>query len=75
MPLSSEQAKFLARVGAAIKAERERVKLTQQRLAELADLDVRTVQKIEAGELNVLITTIQRLKSALDCSWERLLSR
>jgi DNA-binding XRE family transcriptional regulator len=38
--------------------------LTQGRLAELADLNIRTVQKIEAGELNVLITTAIRLQRA-----------
>jgi len=48
--------------------------LTQEKLAELADLNIRTIQKIEAGELNVLITTAIRLQRALKCSWERLLS-
>jgi len=38
-------------------------------------MDTRTVQKIEAGELDALITTLQRLKAAFDCSWERLFSR
>lgn len=31
------------------------------------------VQKIEAGDLNVLITTAIRLQRALKCPWERLL--
>jgi DNA-binding XRE family transcriptional regulator len=47
--------------------------LTQEKLAELADLNIRTVQKIEAGELNVLITTAIRLQRALGCAWESLL--
>jgi DNA-binding XRE family transcriptional regulator len=47
--------------------------LTQEKLAELADLNIRTVQKIEAGELNVLITTAIRLQRALGCVWESLL--
>jgi transcriptional regulator with XRE-family HTH domain len=47
--------------------------MTQEKLAELADLNIRTVQKIEAGDINILITTLFRLQRALDCEWERLL--
>jgi DNA-binding XRE family transcriptional regulator len=47
--------------------------LTQEKLAELGDLNWRTVQKIEAGQLNVLITTVARLKKALGCRWEELM--
>lgn len=50
-------------------------KITQERLAELVDLNIRTVQKIEAGETNILITTVLRLKKALGCSWESLLGK
>ena len=49
--------------------------LTQEKLAELADLNIRTVQKIEAGDINILITTLLRLQQALKCEWESLLSR
>ena len=41
--------------------------LTQERLAELADLNPRTVQKIEAGPITILVTTLQRLRAALGC--------
>lgn len=47
--------------------------MTQEKLAELADLNIRTVQKIEAGETNILITTAMRLKLSLDCSWDALM--
>ena len=63
----------LDRFGANIRRERNARNLTQEKLAELADLNIRTVQKIEAGELNVLITTAIRLQRALKCSWDRLL--
>jgi len=63
----------LDRFGANIRRERNARNLTQEKLAELADLNIRTIQKIEAGELNVLITTAIRLQRALKCSWERLL--
>jgi transcriptional regulator with XRE-family HTH domain len=54
---------------------RERVKgrLTQERLAERADLNIRTLQKIEAGELNILVTTLVRIQRALHCSWDKIL--
>lgn len=47
--------------------------MTQERLAELVDLNIRTVQKIEAGELNILLTTILRFHKALGCSWDDLM--
>ena len=36
-------------------------------------LNPRTIQKIEAGRLNVLLTTVWRLRDALKCSWEALM--
>lgn len=47
-------------------------KLTQERLAELADLNIRTLQKIEAGEINILITTAIRLARGLGCGLDAL---
>ncbi len=47
--------------------------LTQESLAELADLNPRTVQKIEAGDITILVTTLQRLRAVLGCEWKRLL--
>ena len=73
MPFSKEIAAELARFGANIRRERTARKITQERLAEKADLNVRTLQKIEAGELNVLITTAMRIQRALGCPWEKLM--
>ena len=42
--------------------------LTQEQLAEAADLNPRTVQKIEAGQINILLTTLARIQSALNCT-------
>jgi transcriptional regulator with XRE-family HTH domain len=56
-----------------VRRERVARKMTQERLAELADLNIRTIQKIEAAEINILLPTAVRLKRALGCSWERLL--
>ena len=47
--------------------------ITQERLAELVDLNLRTVQKIEAGQINILITTVIRIQKALRCPWRSLL--
>lgn len=44
-------------------------KMTQEKLAELADLNIRTLQKIEAGQTNILVTTAMRLRRALGCTW------
>ena len=48
-------------------------KFTQEKLAELVDLNIRTIQKIEAGHVNILLTTVLRLRKALGCSWDELL--
>lgn len=47
--------------------------LTQEKLAELADLNIRTIQKIEAGQTNILITTAGRIQKALACDWKELM--
>ena len=47
--------------------------LTQERLAELVDVDRRYIQRIEAGTANPGIDVLARLKLALAVSWTRLL--
>ena len=49
--------------------------LTQEKLAELADLNIRTLQKIEAGQTNILVTTAIRLRRALRCPWDSILQK
>ena len=73
MPLSIQQKRVLQYLGANIRRERTARAITQEKLAELADLNIRTVQKIEAGSINVLITTVLRIQKALDCPWNKLL--
>ena len=63
----------LVRLGANLRRERSAKGITQERLAELSGLNPRTIQKIEAGELNIVITTLMRLRRALRCPWPRLL--
>ena len=40
---------------------------------EATDLNIRTVQKIEAGQTNILITTAARIQKALACDWDKLM--
>lgn len=56
-----------------MRRQRMALRMTQERLAELVDLNIRTVQKIEAGQMNVLITTAIRIQAALHCAWNDLL--
>jgi len=63
----------IKKLAANIRRERSAKNLTQEKLAELADLHLRSVQKIEAGQINLLITTVFRIKRALKCSWDKLL--
>ncbi len=65
--------KELRRFGENLRRERTASKITQEKLAELTHLNVRTIQKIEAGQTNILITTAKRIQKAIGCPWESLL--
>jgi transcriptional regulator with XRE-family HTH domain len=60
--------------GANVRRERVASGMTQERLAEKADLNIRTLQSIEAGQLNVLVTTAMRLQQAMGCDWKKLMA-
>ena len=77
-PKKSEQRRLpteaqLKLLGVNIRRERINRGMTQDQLAEQADLASRNIQRIEAGELNILVTTLCRLQRALGCFWEDLL--
>jgi len=73
VPLNNIEKLQLKRFGGNVRRERIANELTQEKLAELVDLNIRTVQKIEAGHTNILITTAIRFRDALKCTWDRLL--
>lgn len=73
MPLSTKDWADIRIFGANVRRERTARGLTQEKLAEIADLHLRSLQKIEAGEINLLVTTVLRLKRALKCTWEKLM--
>jgi transcriptional regulator with XRE-family HTH domain len=71
--VSFQQNAWLRTVGANIRRERVAGGLTQEKLAELAELAPRTIQKIEAGRITILVTTLRRLRRAIGCPYEALL--
>lgn len=73
MPTESRLQAQLKGLGANIRRERTAKGLTQEKLAEMVDLNIRTVQKIEAGNINILVSTLIRFQQALGCSWNKLL--
>lgn len=73
MPLSAKELKRLKVFGANVRRERCAQGLTQDELAERAEIATRNLQKVEAGELNILLTTTLRVQLALKCSWKRLM--
>jgi transcriptional regulator with XRE-family HTH domain len=75
VPLDAKQAAQLKRFGANVRRERMRQGITQEKLGESAELNPRTIQKIEAGDTNILVTTVIRIQRALWCSWENLLGK
>ena len=75
MPLDQTQAAQLKRLGSNIRRERMKGSITQEKLAEAVGLNPRTIQKIEAGSVNILVTTLLRIRKALRCEWQDLLGR
>jgi DNA-binding XRE family transcriptional regulator len=73
--LSKEQAVLLHTFGANVRRLRSAEKLTQAKLAERVDLELRTIQKFESGEINLPLTTLYRVRRALGCSWEAILGK
>jgi transcriptional regulator with XRE-family HTH domain len=73
VPLSVKERQRLKMFGDNVRRERSARGLTQDRLAELAEISTRNLQKVEAGELNILFTTIVRIQLALKCAWKKLM--
>jgi transcriptional regulator with XRE-family HTH domain len=73
VPVGSDQQNFLSALGARVRRARMARQRTQEWLAEQVGINPRTVQKIEAGQLNILVTTLNRIQRALRCRWDELL--
>jgi len=63
VPLTKEESIELKEFGGNLRRERNALEIAQERLAELVDLNIRTVRKIERGRLNILITTALRIRA------------
>jgi transcriptional regulator with XRE-family HTH domain len=49
--------------------------ISQEKLAEAANLDIRSVQRFEAGEINIVLSSLIRIRKALGCKWSDLLPK
>lgn len=74
VPLSPTEQAAIKKFGAAVRRQRTAQAMTQERLAELCEVHLRTIQKIEAGDINILLTTIKRIQKALKCEWSELMN-
>jgi transcriptional regulator with XRE-family HTH domain len=68
-------AERLEEFGKAVRRARVQQGMTQQQLADIVGIDIRNIQRIEAAEINPVMTTIAGLQKALRCSWEVLLGK
>ena len=68
--VSQPQLRILSRN---IRRLREQAGLTQEQLAEKADISPRSLQFIEAAQFGASLAVLIRLRSALDCAWDTLL--
>jgi transcriptional regulator with XRE-family HTH domain len=75
MAQSTDRSNVLKSFGANLRRLRVQAGLTQARLAELADVELRTEQKWERGEINPPLTTLARIQAVLGCKWEVLLGQ
>jgi transcriptional regulator with XRE-family HTH domain len=66
---------MLKSFGANVRRLRSAAGLTQAKLAERVNVELRTLQKFESGEINPPLFTIFRVRRALNCQWDELLGR
>lgn len=57
-----------------LRAARVRADITQEDLAEKTKIDVKRIQRIEAGTVNATVKTLVKIASALNLSFWELLS-
>lgn len=77
MPRVSSKIDFngdLVALGAAVRARRKEVKLSQEALADLAEIDRSHMGKIERGERNVSLLNLIRIAYALNVTLSELVS-
>ncbi|MEW6606906.1 MAG: helix-turn-helix transcriptional regulator [bacterium] len=60
-------------IGIRVRQIRKELRLTQEQLAEKADMDYRSIGAIERGERNLTLESISKVANALDVSIDYLL--
>ena len=68
-----DQDHYLSRLGAAVRARRTALALSQEALADSAEIDRSHMGKIERGERNVTFLNIVRIAKAVQCKPSDLL--
>jgi transcriptional regulator with XRE-family HTH domain len=72
-PRRHNDAALLSKLGKSIQAARRKAGITQEELAERAEVNARALQKIEAGDSDPQTSTLVRIKNAIGCSWDAIL--
>lgn len=67
-----DQKTILSKIGNNIRAERNRLRLSQEELAEKIGINVKNLGKIERGQSNPKITTIVSIMKALNIPFDAL---
>ena len=65
-------ARILRGLGKNLNRLRMSAELTQEKLAEKADISLRYVQQLEAGQRNPSIPTLVRLRKVMGCSYDEM---
>ena len=65
--------KSLSVFGKNLSRLRSEKNLTQERLAEMADIHPRYLQKLESGRAHPSLIVLSRMRAALKCEWNELL--
>jgi transcriptional regulator with XRE-family HTH domain len=60
-------------IGRNIHRLRNELGMTQETLAEKASIDRRSLQRIEAGQWNMTVDYLEKLREALGCTWSQLI--
>jgi transcriptional regulator with XRE-family HTH domain len=66
---------YRKKLGCAVRAQRDALGLSQERLAELADCHRNYIGLVERGEQNVTVGNLVRIARALKCKVSGLLAR
>jgi transcriptional regulator with XRE-family HTH domain len=59
-------------VGKNVNRLRNEAGLTQEQLCEKTDIDRRSLQRIEAGQWNMTVDYLDRIRESLGCAWKDL---